>query len=223
MHASTILTALALPFALAAPAPPPPRLPFPHTSHIYSRQNDSMTPAPAPSPPICDLSTLVQPPNTLTPPTPSMRLVLIALGHGTQNYTCATPSSAPSSIGALATLYDASCALSLNPSTATTDLAAVQDSAAVIGTHFFVDNTTPDFDIPALGNTQVKKVEDVNAPDAKDVKWLRLQAQEVGTTSLVKMVYRLGTVGGVAPATCEGRGAGEVVTVEYEAQYWIYA
>ncbi|KAF2847724.1 hypothetical protein T440DRAFT_363853, partial [Plenodomus tracheiphilus IPT5] len=172
--------------------------------------------------PLCDLSRVTQPPNTLTPPSASMRLVLIALGEGTQNYTCASPTSAPSPIGAVAQLYDASCALAFNPTTATTDLASVQNAPA-IGTHFFVDNTTPDFDIAALGNTQTKKVEDMGAPDAtKDVKWLRLQAQSAGTTSEVKMIYRLSTSGGLAPATCEGKGVGEVVTVAYKAQYWVY-
>ncbi|CBX93197.1 predicted protein [Plenodomus lingam JN3] len=69
----------------------------------------------------------------------------------------------------------------------------------------------------------MQKVEEVDAPAPGNVKWLRLQPQSAGTTSGVKMVYRLSTVGGLAPASCEGRAAGEVVTVGYEAQYWIYA
>lgn len=69
----------------------------------------------------------------------------------------------------------------------------------------------------------MKKVEDVAAPDAvNDVKWLRLEAQQGASTSDVKMVYRLNTVGGIAPTSCEGTTAGEVMTVPYEAQYWVY-
>jgi hypothetical protein len=95
--------------------------------------------------------------------------------------------------------------------------------AAPIGKHYFVDNTTPDFDIPGLGNTQLKKVEDCPAPAPKaDVKWLRLTATSASTSS-VKEIYRLHTVGGMAPGSCEGKGEGEIVTVDYEAQYWIYA
>jgi hypothetical protein len=39
----------------------------------------------------------------------------------------------------------------------------------------------------------------------------------------VKEIYRLNTVGGMAPATCEGKKVGDVVVVPYQAQYWIYA
>jgi hypothetical protein len=148
---------------------------------------------------------------------------MVALGEGTQNYTCgANLTAAPSAIGAVAQLFDASCALSDDPTTETTELGSIEETAA-IGAHFFVDSTTPDFDIIGLGNTQAKKAQDCNAPKpTADVKWLRLEAQ-AGSTSTVKQVYRLNTVGGVAPPTCEGKAVGDVVTVKYEAQYWIYA
>jgi hypothetical protein len=65
-------------------------------------------------------------------------------------------------------------------------------------------------------------VQDVAAPQPdKDVRWLRLQVKE-GGSSAVKFIYRLNTAGGLAPADCTGREVGEVVTVQYEAQYWIY-
>jgi peptidoglycan hydrolase-like protein with peptidoglycan-binding domain len=151
-----------------------------------------------------------------------MTLVLVALGQGTQNYTCSNATATPSSIGAVAQLFNASCALSSDPTAGTASLGSIEESAS-IGAHFFLDNTTPDFDIIGLGNTVAKKVDDVPAPDAaNDIKWLRLEAKE-GSTSDVKMVYRLNTVGGLAPSTCAGMTAGQVVTVDYEAQYWIYA
>jgi hypothetical protein len=225
MHASFIITAFAL--ATLAVAAPPRRPPFYFPRPIRSPPNDTVnTTVPGepagPTVPACDLSAVQQPASTL--PAPSGNLVLIALGQGTQNYTCASATATPSSIGAVAQLFNASCALSSNPTVGTAALGSIQETAS-IGAHFFVDNTTPDFDIFSLGNTVAKKVDDVPAPDAvKDVKWLRLQAQNVaGTTSGVKEVYRLNTVGGQPPATCAGTTAGQVLTVDYEAQYWVYA
>ncbi|KAF3008735.1 hypothetical protein E8E13_009881 [Curvularia kusanoi] len=196
---SSILVACALPLAIAAP--------------FCTRQSNSTVNA------TCDLSALSQPASTLTPPSPDLHLVLIAHGEGTQNYTCATPASVPAAIGAVAQLYNASCQAA-SPDVAQNNIV----QAAAIGKHFFSDLTTPDFDISGLGNTKAKKIEDAPAPNASaDVKWLRLQAETADSTSQVKYVYRLNTVGGVAPASCEGRAEGEVVTVPYQAQYWIYA
>ncbi|KAH7090637.1 hypothetical protein FB567DRAFT_296604 [Paraphoma chrysanthemicola] len=223
MYTSIILTAAALlPTVFAAP----PRLP----THFFKRcanetSINSTTPDTAPVIPSCDLSGLSQPTSTLTPPGADLQLMLVALGQGTQNYTCgANLTAAPTAIGAVAQLFDASCALTNDPTASTKALGSIEESAKSIGAHFFVDNTTPDFDIAGLGNTQAKKVEDCNAPSpTADVKWLRLEAQAQGSTSQVKQIYRLNTVGGLAPGNCEGRAAGDVVTVEYEAQYWIYA
>lgn len=197
---SSIFAACALPLAFAAP--------------FCIRQNNTTNETAA-----CDLSNVSQPTNALTPPSADLRLVLVAHGEGTQNYTCATPASTPSAIGAVAELYNASCDVA-NPTEAQNNIV----QAAAIGNHFFADLTTPDFDIPGLGNTKSKKVEEVAAPNpSADIKWLRLQAQADGSTSQVKFIYRLNTAGGLAPANCEGRAAGEVVTVRYQAQYWIYA
>jgi hypothetical protein len=197
---SSILFACALPLVFAAP--------------FCTRQNSTTNETAS-----CDLSNVSQPASALTPPSADLRLVLIARGEGTQNYTCATPASAPSAIGAVAELYNASCAIT-NPIEAQNNVV----QAAAIGNHFFADLTTPDFNIPGLGNTRSKKVEEVPAPNPNaDVKWLRLQAQTEGSTSQVKFIYRLNTAGGLAPSSCEGRAAGEVVTVQYQAQYWIYA
>ncbi|KAF2829812.1 hypothetical protein CC86DRAFT_403153 [Ophiobolus disseminans] len=202
----------------------PPRLP----THYFKRcanetHNDTATDtAPIPS---CDLSGLSQPAHTLTLPSADLQLVMVALGQGTQNYTCGANATAPpTAFGAVAQLYDASCSMSKDPSVGTKALGSIEESAKSIGAHFFVDNTTPDFDITGLGNTQAKKAEECLAPQpAADVKWLRLEAQVAGSTSKVKQIYRLNTVGGLAPGSCEGKQAGEIVAVEYQAQYWIYA
>jgi hypothetical protein len=206
MHSATtfVMAVLALPLtALAAP----PRLP----SSIFSRQENATENA------SCDLSTVQQPPNTMTPPASTLSLALIARGRGTQNYTCASPTSKPAAFGALASLFNASCTVASGGSS----LGTVAEEG--IGMHFFADATTPEFDIVGLGDTQAKKVESMAAPQATDVPWLRLEAQQQGTTSPVKQIYRLNTVGGVAPVDCEGQGVNSVVTVTYEAEYWVYA
>ncbi|KAL6711324.1 hypothetical protein ACN47E_005855 [Coniothyrium glycines] len=223
MHATTLyITFALLPIVFAAPSN---SLYSSSHSLLRARQSDTTnTTIPESSDsPSCNLNNVAQPSNTLQPPSADLQLILIALGQGTQNYTCSSPTATPFAIGAVAQLFNASCEVSANPSAATTALGSITESPA-IGAHFFVDNTTPDFDIFGLGNTQAKKVEDTNAPQpAKDIKWLRLQAQTQGTTSSVKEIYRLNTVGGLAPGSCEGKAAGEVVTVEYQAQYWVYA
>ncbi|CAI6255016.1 unnamed protein product [Periconia digitata] len=203
MHSTIAFASLTLPLAFAAPY----RLP----SEILPRQSNAT----------CDLSSTPQPANTMTPPAADLTLALIAMGRGTQNYTCAdsTATTVPSAIGALADLFNASCAVA----DGLPELGSILEDAASIGTHFFVDNTTPEFDVIGLGETQAKKVESMLAPAATDVPWLRLEAQQQGTTSPVKQIYRLNTKGGIAPSNCEGRVVGETITVEYEAQYWIYA
>ncbi|KAH8717129.1 hypothetical protein GQ44DRAFT_712900 [Phaeosphaeriaceae sp. PMI808] len=219
MHASILITAFGLlPSALAFPS----RLPTQYSRRQFGNatQNDTipiMKPA-------CDLSGISQPSHILKQPT-GLELVMIALGEGTQNYTCGTNITAPpSAIGAVAQLFDASCTMAKDPGASTIKaFGTIEESPKSIGAHFFVDNTTPDFDIIGLGNTQTKKAEECLAPKpASDVKWLRLEAKADGSSSAVKQIYRLNTVGGLAPGSCEGKAAGEVVTVDYQAQYWIY-
>lgn len=200
MHSSFAVGAIALPLVLAVPY----RLP----DEIFRRQNNET----------CNLKAVQQPANTLTPPVAHLDLVLIALGRGTQNYTCANATATPTAIGAVASLFNASCAVANNAA-----LGSIAEDAAAIGAHFFVDNTTPEFDIIGLGDTQAKKVESMPAPQATNVPWLRLEAQQQGTTSPVKEIYRLNTQGGVAPATCDLQTPGSTITVDYEAQYWVYA
>ena len=203
----------------------PPRLPTHYYKRCANETHNDTTSDTAPTVPSCDLSGLSQPSSTLVQPTADLQLMMVALGQGTQNYTCgANITAAPSAIGALAQLYDASCSMVNDPTVGTKALGTIEESAKSIGSHFFVDLTTPEFDIVGLGNTQLKKVDEAFAPQpAADVKWLKLDAQAAGSTSNIKQIYRLNTVGGLAPANCEGKVTGDVVTVEYQAQYWIYA
>lgn len=211
MRTSFFLTIISI--AGFTAATPLRRLPFPAaggvvTSRVAVAQGDIAQ--------ACNKAALQLPASGLA--APSGNPIMVALGIGTQNYTCADSSSAPTSIGAVAQLFDDTCNVAANPAIATSDL----PSFALAGSHFFLDNTTPEFDIASLGKTILKKAQEVDAPNpASDVKWLRLTAQ-AGSTSTVKEIYRVQTVGGKAPATCAGKAAGEVITVQYKAQYWFY-
>ncbi|EAA32042.2 hypothetical protein GE21DRAFT_8114 [Neurospora crassa] len=69
--------------------------------------------------PTCDLSKVVMPqaPSPLPPPSFGLTLRHVALGRGTQNYTCdpSTPTAAPVANGAVASLFNASCIVSAYP------------------------------------------------------------------------------------------------------------
>lgn len=209
MHSSFTLMGLALPlFSLAAPTQHiTPRFRLPDTVHPRQTNGSSC------------LANLQQPGNTLPVPAADTTLVLIALGRGTQNYTCgnASETAKPTQIGAVADLFDVSCAVA----SGNTD--NIAEGAPAVGTHWFVDTTTPDFKIDGLGNTLAKKAADMTAPVAGNVPWLKLDAKTEVSTSPVRSIYRLNTKGGVAPSSCANATPGEVITVEYEAQYWIYA
>jgi len=67
-------------------------------------------------PQLCDLSKAKQPTSDLAPPT-GLQLTHVAIGRGVQNYTCAGlgDSDPPAQVGALATLYNASCIAAIAP------------------------------------------------------------------------------------------------------------
>ncbi|KAF2197924.1 hypothetical protein GQ43DRAFT_475020 [Delitschia confertaspora ATCC 74209] len=167
----------------------------------------------------CDVSGITLPENaqSLPPPTEGLQLILIAQGTGTQNYTCADATAKPAALGALATLVNATCEVAQNA------LGTVNEDSAAIGVHYFVDASTPDFDIIGLGNTELKKVATVSAPSSDDVPFLKLMAQEQGTTGPIREIYRVATRGGVPPADCSEQKPNSIVTVNYTAQYWFYS
>lgn len=109
-----------------------------------------------------------------------------------------------------------------------------QPTNILLSGHHFFANTTPIFDLDLTPQTQygyavTKKDRASPAPsDAPQgpngeaaVAWLKLDTIE-GTKGGLKHVYRVNTVGGSPPKTCEGMNAG-VFSVEYSAQYWFYA
>lgn len=185
-------------------------------------------------------------------PAPSnMVLKHVALGVGTQNYTCATPGStaAPTSNGAKANLYDISDFLSspmgpfmrstlpglaLSLSTNMPQLTSFLESHSSglqLGVHYFNATLTPTFDLTAASEIlRAKKANNVAAPaDATTCKGLTqegavdwLYLTAVDVSSpTLGAVYRIYTAGGVAPTTC-ANATSKDVTVPYAAEYWFY-
>ncbi|KAF8471240.1 hypothetical protein BDZ91DRAFT_718163 [Kalaharituber pfeilii] len=130
-----------------------------------------------------------------------MRLKLVVIGHGTQNYTCAdsTANSKPAPIGAYAEMFDASCFATFAPAILhwLPDIflhrteAVPRDLLPKVGLHYFhPDITTAVFDIneptdrKQSGLFVGKKLENVPAPQNANrgiepdafgaVDWLKL-------------------------------------------------
>ncbi|KAI1654872.1 hypothetical protein F4813DRAFT_190713 [Daldinia decipiens] len=201
------------------------------------------------SAPICDISRaqMATAPEPLTPPSPGLILKHVAIGRGTQNYTCDTTNATavPVAAGAVATLFNASCVASTYPDllnllpklalqfnlTAQEDARMGPTNLIISGKHFFTNNTTPFFNLDTtqnqIGEASCSKDSQTNAPaDApkgqqgeKAVPWLRLKTQS-GSTGNLQEVYRIETAGGSAPATCQGQPA--AFEVQYAAQYWFW-
>jgi len=183
-------------------------------------------------------------PNSLPPPAEGFALKHVAVGRGTQNYTCdlANSTAVPKAVGAVATLFNASCVAATYP-----DLAKLlprvamrfnlthpelprmaPSNLAISGRHWFTAAGIPFFDLdtPAqsLGAAGCAKNASQPAPaDAQPgqkgepaVPWLKLTTKE-GATGNLQEVFRVETVGGSAPASCKGMPA--AFEVQYSAQY----
>jgi len=173
----------------------------------------------------------------------------VAIGRGTQNYSCSTTNAtaAPVALGAIATLFNASCIASTYPDL----LAALPNVAlqfnltsasqnilspanlAVSGHHYFSNLTTPAFNMntanadlgfaPCLKNNSVPAPADAsvgqNNVGVGAVTWSKLITR-TGATGNLEEVYRVNTAGGNAPATCAGMPA--TFEVQYAAEYWFF-
>jgi len=203
--------------------------------------------------PVCNVNNAQMPVASPTPlPSPAAGLTLkhVAIGRGIQNYTCDTTNATaiPVSIGAVATLYNATCVASTYPDVlaalpnvalqfnlTSVDQASLSPSnLAISGHHFFSNMTTPLFNLDStaaqLGVVPCAKNNTVpapaGAPKGQDnqgfgsVAWLKLLARD-GATGNLQEVYRLNTAGGNPPSTCAGMPA--TFEVQYSAEYWFWA
>ncbi|KAB8337266.1 hypothetical protein FH972_021568 [Carpinus fangiana] len=184
-------------------------------------------------------------PKSTLPPPPKKDLRIVALGLGTQNYTCGAETEAPKSVGAVAQLYDVTALVSIpifgdweaEYLTCNANHANTNYGQRKIGVHYFDAEGTPTFDL-TTGTRSVEhrgglflsaaKKASADAPDkacpgrngAPAVPWLLLEDKKNGKTRGLSQVYRVNTVGGTAPETC--RGQKKSFTVDYAAEYWFY-
>ncbi|KAI1165221.1 hypothetical protein F5B18DRAFT_649932 [Nemania serpens] len=141
--------------------------------------------------PVCDVSKALMPTLSATPlPAPLAGLIVkhVAIGRGTQNYTCDTSNATavPVANGAVATLFNASCVASTYPDVLHLlprlalqfDLPAPTAGGAsakmgptdllVSGKHFFTNATTPFFNLDTdryrIGEAPCSKLNASNAP-----------------------------------------------------------
>lgn len=195
-----------------------------------------------------DLSKVEQPaaPSPLPAPGAGLTLKHIAIGRGTQNYTCGTnTTAAPTAIGAVADLFNVTGVtasypevLAIIPPSAlqfnytaevntTTATVLAPMNFELTGHHYFTDLTTPYFFLNAgsvqIGTIGSAKNASTPAPPNSvqgSVPWLKLVEKNQVTGDLQE-VYRLNTAGGAAPATCAGM-LSQSFEVQYAAEYWFY-
>lgn len=181
---------------------------------------------------------------TLGEPKQGLSLMHIAIGRGTQNYTCDTrnATAVPVATGAIATLFNASCVGSLYPDLldklpiVAMDFNLTEEEVsrrlgpsnlAISGHHLFTGAGVPLFklepDGSPIGDAYCAKNGSMPAPLTAQtgqhgeaaVAWLRLKVIEPSSGGL-REVYRIHTVGGSAPASCNGQS--EAFEVQYATQ-----
>ncbi|TVY73310.1 hypothetical protein LSUE1_G006973 [Lachnellula suecica] len=176
-------------------------------------------------------------------PTTDLALQYVAIGRGTQNYTCAGAGANSSATGAIATLYDVTSLAYANinmvnampPNVVTmpvpapgSTLMTTAGPVPALGNHYFDAASTPTFNLSSAGKILYgKKSGDVLAPAGANagpagtgaVDWLQLVAKPAPYVSNgVSLVYRVETAGGMPPACTKA----ETLIVQYAAEYWFY-
>jgi len=195
------------------------------------------------SDPFCNMQPPIDTRPAPTPlPSPASGLVLthVAIGRGTQNYTCANNSAqaTPAPVGALASLFNATCLAAPFPQLLNTmpgialefpvpDSSDPNSPANIFlsGHHYFSDLTTAVFNLNTTlhdwGSVACKKNSSSSAPNpSMDVPWLKLTSKSASGCTISE-VYRLNTAGGLPPATCAGQQSN--IQVQYSAEYWFWA
>ncbi|CAJ2508101.1 Uu.00g092870.m01.CDS01 [Anthostomella pinea] len=168
------------------------------------------------SAPVCDMSKAVMPvaPKPLATPTAGLTLKHVAIGRGTQNYTCdlSNATAVPAQLGAVATLFNASCVaatypdllhllpkLALQFNLTQSEVAEAErmgpTNLIISGRHFFTNTTTPFFDLDVsaqyqLGAAPCSKDATADAPaDAPKGQ------QGEGAVAWLRLLTRVGATG----------------------------
>ncbi|KAK9350677.1 hypothetical protein V1505DRAFT_395402 [Lipomyces doorenjongii] len=178
---------------------------------------------------------------TLSPPGSNVELLFLALGRGTQNYSCNSTMSKPVSKGALAILYDLGPLLEYSPPdllhtlpSYVLDMASPLVPLSAAGSHFFDSTGVPNFDLLSHGlslkGITAETIPTTTPPASlglprsptNPVNWLHLTATDCGIGSEVLTdVYRVEVAGGSSPATCTNVTA-MTFQVQYAAIYAFY-
>lgn len=222
------------------------------------------------STPVCDLDLAVMPagksrpvptlcssqsaklssaPTPLPPPSTGLTLKHVAVGRGTQNYSCADSTSAtvPVALGAVATLFNATCLSAVSPAilsalpslalqynlTSATQAALAPPASDVLisGHHYFSNPTTPTFNMDTTASMQLgfapcmknnTEAAPASAPKGQqgEKAVAWLKLITKDATGGLEEVYRVNTAGGSAPATCAGMAS--TFEVQYSAEYWFW-
>ncbi|KAK6495618.1 hypothetical protein TWF481_002666 [Arthrobotrys musiformis] len=161
-------------------------------------------------------------------------LKTIIVGIGRQNYLCPNSSVAPVFTGAEARLLAANFIIDSDKTSLhifphiLAHHPYLASSMLHIGDHYF-SNGAPvfHFRIPSIKLFKGTPREQVPAPPYTDpgagsdtfgaVPWLRLEGS---SGCAYREAYRLMTIGGMPPLTCQGRS--KVFCVGYAAEYWFY-
>lgn len=166
----------------------------------------------------------------------------IAIGRGTQNYTCAssTANDIPVANGAQATLFNVTCDAARLNVQVLSDVTRIALNYAVptvpeaekrkSGIHEFTEKKIPLFNLktdnanygyvqatPDTVRSAAPKEASKGVNGFGSVPWLKLNAVEGN----YKEVYRVNTAGGMAPKTCDGQASS--IKIDYSAEYWFYA
>ncbi|KAK9489505.1 hypothetical protein V1508DRAFT_50936 [Lipomyces doorenjongii] len=177
---------------------------------------------------------------TLSPPGSNVELPFLALGRGTQNYSCNSTMSKPVSKGALAILYDLGPLLEYSPPdllhtlpSYVLDMASPLVPLSAAGSHFFDSTGVPNFDLLSRG-LSVKGITAETIPTTtppaslglprsptNPMNWLHLTPRIVGLVVRLTDVYRVEVAGGSSPATCTNVTA-MTFQVQYAAIYAFY-
>ncbi|OKL64164.1 hypothetical protein UA08_01062 [Talaromyces atroroseus] len=199
----------------------------------------------------CDMSNVALPAAASVLPSPTGTLKYVAIGRGTQNYTCAdsTEDTVPVQIGAVANLYDASCIaanfsdlldllteividFALPNSSVQTPLAPA--NIDLLGHHYFSNSTTPTFNLNTTPEKQYG-IAMASKKDAIDAPYGSIVGQNnegYGATTWLYLTTIAGTVGDYKEVyrvnTAGGNaptncsGQASTIEIQYSAQYYFY-
>lgn len=188
----------------------------------------------------------------LPPVSEGLALYHIAVGRGTQNYTCdlSNTTAVPAAAGAVATLVNATC-LTANSPLLAWSLAGwafqdkvvkvpttfpVNDFLRISGHHYFTDLTTAYFNLDTVGEGNdtwqsnysqgaFKKINSTDAPSdaVKDsVPWLKLTSKSSNDTECA--FQEVYRINTVGGAAPKScTGQEAAFQIEYAAEYWFYA